>query len=488
MNIDFKALDAALAAKIEKEKMPGVGCAIYGPEGVVYAKGFGFGDGAKTKPIDENTVFGIASMSKSTSTLALAILEAEGKFSFDDPVVKYIPSFRVPGNPADTVLVRHLAMHTAGIPPMEPLEWSIAMNTESRFADVDETKVSDNNYAAADESEEWVLAMRRTSPNKMDKIEQIIDYIKEGKYKTLGAAGEYMSYSNEGYAIISYIVDVAAGMPLEQFLKERVFGPMGMTRTVLDLDCSEAKQMASDGNITSLFEIVNGEPVADDSWSILPPFRACACVKSTAHDMSRYYSCLGNGGVLDGKQVIPAKAAEIMIGAGFPELEKGIYCFGLNKRVRRGKVYCEHSGGLHGVSTFGGCIKGEGYGIAALSNVSNANADEVGWILYNAINGDPLEEDHRWLHPVGRDFSEPEALFGTYICHEGIPSTMKVYMKDGKLIGETGNGPAELVYCGESWFQGFRNGELVMRVCFYIRDGKAWNAKVGTRMWERMAD
>ena len=134
------------------------------------------------------------------------------------------------------------------------------------------------------------------------------------KYKTLGAAGEYMSYSNEGYAVISYIVDAAAGMPLEQFLNERVFGPIGMTRTVLDIDGSEARKIASDGNITSLFEEVNGQSVADDCWSILPPFRACACVKSTAHDMARYYSCLGNGGVIDGVQAIPAKAVEIMVG------------------------------------------------------------------------------------------------------------------------------------------------------------------------------
>ena len=408
MNYDLKALDKALDARIKEKKLPGVSCAIYGPDGVIFEKGYGFGNNEHTKLIDENTIFGIASMSKSTSTLALAILEAEGKFSYDDPVTKYIPSFRIPGNPADTVLVRHLAMHTAGIPPMEPLEWSIAMNSTDRFSDASEETVGKDVYSAADESDSWALQMRRTSPNQMDKIEQVIDYIANCKYKTLGAAGEYMSYSNEGYAVISYIVDAAAGMPLEQFLNERVFGPIGMTRTVLDIDGSEARKIASDGNITSLFEEVNGQSVADDCWSILPPFRACACVKSTAHDMARYYSCLGNGGVIDGVQAIPAKAVEIMVGNRFGEEEKPIYCYGLYKRTKNGHVICEHSGGLHGVSTHGGFLKGEGYGFAALCNQGDCDTEDLCWMMYNMMMGDPIENSHRWLHPVGYDFGAPE--------------------------------------------------------------------------------
>ena len=96
MNYDLKALDKALDARIKEKKLPGVSCAIYGPNGVIFEKGYGFGNNEHTKLIDENTIFGIASMSKSTSTLALAILEAEGKFSYDDPVTKYIPHTRQP--------------------------------------------------------------------------------------------------------------------------------------------------------------------------------------------------------------------------------------------------------------------------------------------------------------------------------------------------------------------------------------------------------
>ena len=323
MAFDLQKLDAMLASYIEKKKLPGVAVAVSGPDGVVFEKGYGIADLETRRPVDENTVFGIASMSKSMTTLACCILAAEGKLCFDDPVSKYFPNFRVPGNPQQDVTLHHLSMHTAGIPPMEPLEWSIAINTPGRDS-------------------EWAREMKRTAPNKMETIEQVIDYIANCPYPTLGQAGEYMSYSNEGYAILSYVVDIAAGITLEEFLMERVFKPMGMTRTVLDLDGSEAIAMAG-GNITRLFESEDGKVTCDDNWSILPPFRGCACVKSTAHDMARYYQCLSNRGMIDGVQAIPAKAVELLVGAGFPEQEKSFYCYGLNKRTKAGHVICEHS-------------------------------------------------------------------------------------------------------------------------------------------------
>lgn len=470
MTFDVQALDSALAERIKGKKLPGVSVCISGNEGVVFEKGYGYGDENHSRPVDANTVFGIASMSKSMTALACAILATEGKLSFDDPVYKYFPNFDVPGNPRDSVTLRHLAMHTAGIPPMEPLEWSIALNTPCRDS-------------------KWSREMRLTSVNQMDKIEQVINYIAEGKYSTLGGAGEYMSYSNEGYAILSYVVDIAAGISLEQFLKERVFGPIDMTRSVLDYDCSEA-QIMSGGNITRLFDIDdNGNLVADDNWSVLPPFRGCACVKSTAHDMARYYQCLSNNGVIDGRQVLPAKAVEMMIGPEFPEQEKAFYCFGLNKRVKHGHVICEHAGGLHGVSSFGGMLKNENYGFAVLCNIGDVDVNDLCWMMYNMIMGRPLKEDHYWLHPTGEDFTQPEMLLGTYCCHEGIPTTLKVYLKDGKLFTDNGNGEMSMKFCGETWFETFlEDSNPVSRLHFLVRNGKAWGVHVYTRIYQRMGD
>ena len=371
---DVEKLESCLAELFERRGYPGMAVCVRGPEGVLFEKGFGYRSMEPKKGVDGDTVFAIASMSKSMTALACCILQAEGKMSLDDPVTDYFPDFHIPGAADECVTVKTLAMHRAGLPPMEPLEWSIAKNSIERES-------------------RWYREMLRTAPNQMDRIEQIVDYISAGNYEPLGAPGEYMSYSNEGYALLSYIVDQAAGITLEEFLEERIFRPLGMTRTVLDLDGSEARKLA-EGNITSLFERdEDGKMVWDDNWSVLPPFRGCACVKSTARDMAKYYQMLADGGRWMGRQVIPAEAAELMYGREFPLRDRPFYCMGLKKRLIGGKMVCEHSGGLHGVSSKGGFMEG-GYAAVVLCNEGDLDMEEFQWICYNFILGLPLETRH----------------------------------------------------------------------------------------------
>lgn len=467
LEIDVKVLDAYLSSLFEKQELPGISVALWGPEGPVFQRGYGRANEDGSRMLNENTVQGIASMGKSMVALACAILAADGKLSFDDPVYRYFPQFDIPGTPRDAVTVRHLAMHTTGIPPMETLEWSIAMHVKTRQS-------------------EWAKKLRETAPNAFDTVEQIIDYIKTCGYPALGAPGEYMSYSNEGYAILCYIVDKAAGCTLEELLQERVWGPLGMTRTVLDVDGTQARAIAG-GNITSLFERVDGKLVCDDEWSVLPPFRGCAVVKSTARDMAVYYRCLSNYGRHEGKQAIAKEAVEMMIGSQFPVQRAPFYCYGLNKRALDGHVVCEHSGGLHGTSSHGGLFLGEGYGFAALCNQGDAGAEAFVWAMYNAVMGKPVETPLRWFAPAGREFGDPQMVVGTFRSHEGVPVDVTVTEENGKLFAQREEEKLPLTYCGGTLFAAYdEKGNVQMRLESLIRGGKAWAARVGTRILQRV--
>ena len=469
--IDKQALDAHLTSWARKKNLAGVSAYIAGPNGCEYAWNYGFRDAEKKLCPDSDTMYGIASMSKSITALCACILHVEGKLDLDDPVSRYLPDFSLPGQPKEAVTVRHLAMHTAGIPPMEPLEWSIAMNSPGR------------------QENEWLTAMRRTAPNAMDSIGQILDYIAHCPHRMLGAPGEVMSYSNEGYAILSYVIDRAAGMPLERFMQERVFTPLGMTRSILD-NGIEAARALSGGNITSLFEMEDGVRVCDDAWSILPPFRGCAMVKSTARDMAVYYRALSNYGMHEGRQALPAQAVELLAGKYHPVSPRSLMCMGLYKREKAGHVICEHSGGLHGVSTKGGLLLGEGYGFSVLCNQGDEDMDELMWGLYNAVCGLPLSESHRWFNPIHADFSAPEMITGAYISHEGVPSMLSIEERDGKLVRIRDSKPYAFVYCGGTRFLSFETGgedEQGVRHEFLIRDGRAWGVRCGTRVFERMS-
>ena len=466
--IDKQALDAHLTSWARKKNLAGVSAYIAGPNGCEYAWNYGFRDAAQSIRPDSDTMYGIASMSKSITALCACILHVEGKLDLDDPVSRYLPGFSVPGQPKEAVTVRHLAMHTAGIPPMEPLEWSIAMNSPGR------------------QESDWLTAMRRTAPNAMDSIEQILDYVAHCAYRTLGAPGEVMSYSNEGYAILSYVIDRAAGMPLEQFMQERVFAPLGMTRSILDNGIDAARAL-SGGNITSLFEMEDGVRVCDDAWSILPPFRGCAMVKSTARDMAVYYRALSLYGEHEGRQALPRRAVELLIGPYHPVSPINVMCLGLNKREKAGHVICEHAGGLHGVSTKGALLLGEGYGFSVLCNQGDEDMDELMWAMLNAVMGLPLETSHQWFIPAQQPFSSPQMLRGRYIGHEGTPSIVTIHCADGVLSGERDGKPLTLVYCGGTRFLALdpADGSLSCRLEFFIRDSRAWGVRVGTRVFGR---
>ena len=460
--LDSRALKDFIADQAQRESLPGLTACLMGPDGTAFEFSFGRRDAAGT-PADMDTVFGIASLSKSITALALSILAAEGRLDWDDPVAKYFPQFRVPGAPRDMVTLRTLARHTSGLPPMEPLEWSIACNTTGREAD-------------------WIDRLRRTAPNPMATIEQVIDYIAACPYPAVGMPGEVMSYSNEGYAVLSWVFDRAAGVPLEDFCAERIFAPLGMTRTVMDDDCAKARAV-SGGNITSLFEDDGaGGVTCDDAWSVLPPFRGCAMVKSTARDLARYYRCLASGGAAEGRQVLPREAVEMMIGPSIPLTADRVYGLGLYKYAHSGHTICDHGGGLHGVSSKGALLAGEGWGAAVLCNKGDASLSAIEWALLNAAMGQPLDTPLEWYAPAGRDFSDPQMLTGRFVGHEGDETVVEVAVEHGRPVVHSGDQTARLTFCGENRFAVMEGSRVTEHVAFFFRDGRARAMRYGSRV------
>ncbi len=469
MKFDYQTFDQHMSELYQKYGFPGVAVTFRGPEGILYSKGFGVRCKEPEAPVDGDTVFIIASMSKSVTAFCLCLLEQEGKCSLDDPVSRYIPSFRIPGAPPQTVTLRHVCMDTSGLPRVQRRVLSISMDSIGRES-------------------EMSREVKAEAPNKMDRIEQIIDYIAQGDYRhegygIMGSPGEYMSYSNEGYAILSSVVDAVAGQPLEQFMMERVFRPLGMKRTILDLDGSQARKLA-EGNITSLFERDDdGNLVWDDNFSVLPPFRGCACIYSTTNDMTLYYQMLAEKGRVNGIQVFPEAAVEELIGMRYPTTVKPFYCLGLRKRLIGSVPVCEHYGGLHGASTGGACI-GDGYSISVFCNEGDVDVDPFMWVAYNLVAGLPWDTTHYRAVPNGETFADPEAITGRYVIMEGAPAYNVVYQQDGRLLADFEGTPVELRYCGGTLFAAYRTDEpdhFVNSMEFHIRDNKAWGVCCGER-------
>lgn len=467
---DWGKLDSFLTEQLQRQGVPGAAICVSDDSGVLYSRGFGYRDCARSAEVTPDTIFGIASLSKSITCMAAALLEHEGKLSFDDPVAKYLPNFRIPGIPQEAVLVHHLANHTAGIPPLPTLAWSWAWHTPTEPW---EGEVKEK--------------FRAESTTKVEHIDDIIAFIAQGTdFRVLGPPGQYMSYSNEGYALLSSVIDEAAGEPLETYAERRIFQPLGMERTGFDLDV-----LASKGDLTSLFvKDKDGLVHCTDNWDKAPPYRGCGWIKSTVTDMNKYYMALSCRGIYAGKRVFPESCVERLVGRGFAETRKGIYCYGLYKRLFEDVAICEHSGGLSGVSANGGFIKDGAFAVTVLTNLSGIDCSPMTNAAFNMRLGLPLQESHMWAQEVwGGKLEDPSVYTGIYRSQEGGGAELQVVVNgNGALVCKKDRQCEPLIFCGGNVFTSSGSGEILppgLVLQFYVHDGGCEMVSVGMRIYQK---
>ncbi|MDF9833920.1 CubicO group peptidase (beta-lactamase class C family) [Ereboglobus sp. PH5-5] len=258
----------------------------------------GFADIASAKPMRNDTLFWIASMTKPMTGACIMMLVDEGKVSLDDPVSKYIPEFDapqkiVPKKSATTVneegvrvtdnaprqtapkntlrktpiTLRHLLCHTSGLPRVDP----------------DETPYIDTRPLA-----KAVPAYARLN--------------------LLFEPGTSYSYSSIGIGVLGRVVEVASGIPYETFLQKRLLDPLGMTDTTFWPTKAQLERLATSyrGNPSkktlTAGKIGNRQYPLDDRVRRHPT--PGGGLFSTAHDVARFGQLLLNKGVFNGKRLI----------------------------------------------------------------------------------------------------------------------------------------------------------------------------------------
>lgn len=156
---------------------------------VIYRNAFGYADFENRIPLTPETAFYLASVSKQFTTMAVMILREQGKLSFSDRLSTYFPEFP---DYADEVTIRHLMTHTSGI--------------------ADHYRLGAYHPGLTNEEVRELLA-------GLD----LLDFEPATKYR----------YSNGGYVLLAMIIEKVSGQPLHTFLKEQVFEPLGMDRTLV---------------------------------------------------------------------------------------------------------------------------------------------------------------------------------------------------------------------------------------------------------------
>jgi len=184
-------LDRLFAADVAQRHYPGIGVGIVLDGELVYARGFGQSDLAARAPFDEDTVFPIASVTKSFTALAILKLRDEGRLSLDVPAAEYYPplqSVLYPTRDSPPITVRQLLTHGSGLP--------------------------EDNY--------WVDVLgEMTDADLRALVESGMSFSR--------APDTRWEYSNVGYALLGKVIEQVAGMPAREYIRREMLVPLGMT-------------------------------------------------------------------------------------------------------------------------------------------------------------------------------------------------------------------------------------------------------------------
>ncbi len=242
---------------------PGMAVAVVQGDELVYARGFGFAEVEAGRPVTPETLFYVASTSKSFTALAAALLAERGDLDLEAPLSTHLPALRMtPPLSADSITLRDLLTHTHGIDAGGPVTIRTAFTGE--FTN--------------------------------DLLVEILS--------TYGPAssGRAFRYGNLGYNIAGLAMDATLGESWKEVLQREVFDPLGMTSTTAYRSKADAGRLAMPYG-TDPGGLVR-RPYAKDDANM----HAAGGHLSTVLDLAKYLEAHLNAGRVDGRQVLPEAA------------------------------------------------------------------------------------------------------------------------------------------------------------------------------------
>lgn len=207
LGVQAQTIDArleALVAPYRENDAPGMVAVLIREGQVAWQTAFGLANLETHRAITPDTQFELASMTKQFTAMAIMILSEQGKLKFDDTLEKYCPEFPAY---ARTISIRDLLHHVSGLPDYEELMVG---------------KISDNFFRSS---------KGPPAAHEFTSAEVLKTLSRQPKLKY--AAGSRFEYSNSGYEVLGQIVERVSGKRYAEFLKEKIFDPLGMEDTLV---------------------------------------------------------------------------------------------------------------------------------------------------------------------------------------------------------------------------------------------------------------
>ena len=319
---------------MEDYQVAGMSAAVIRDGKIEEVTAFGLRDVEQNLPMTEDTVLPIGSITKTFTALALGMLADEGKLDWDCPVVHYIPSLKLHTQIlTQNVTARDLMCHRTGVPKYDLQAI----------------------YCVMEDREEMVRSLEYLETN--------------AQFRTK------LQYSNQMVSLAGYLVEVLTGKPYQEFVRERIFEPLGMHSTDFEIDSLPKYEKTSKGYV-----FANGTYI-EPPYMHLGAFAPSGAIVSTAADMARYALFQLGDGTWEGKRLISENALKEMhspqvIGTPyfweFDEIQSAEYGLGWFTDVYRGEKMINHGGNTNGFSAQLTLLPKQRFAVVLLSNATSS--------------------------------------------------------------------------------------------------------------------
>ncbi|MGH7448175.1 MAG: serine hydrolase domain-containing protein, partial [Longimicrobiales bacterium] len=341
-------LDDYIMHALPEWEVPGLAIAVIRNDTVIHARGYGVRELGRSGAVDENTLFAIASTTKAMTAAALGMLVDEDRLDWDDHVSEHLSSYRL-SDPFITheLTIRDLLTHRSGI---------------SR---------SDNLWIAGPFDRAEVLRRARYLPS------------------TRGFRSEY-GYHNVMYIAAGEVVAARSGLSWDDFIAQRLFEPLGMTRST-----TRAAVVETRDNVATSHTNVDGRVQAVPRRNY-DNIGGAGAVFSSVRDMAQWIRLHLNHGMYEGTRLLSPQtmrelhmpqmiirtdtATERM----FPNTNLRAYALGWNVQDYHGRKLVHHSGSLNWTRTQIGMVPSEGIGVVVTANYGSSNLQQA--VMYRVID------------------------------------------------------------------------------------------------------
>lgn len=306
-------IDAYITSYLKRNGLPGASIVIVKDGKTVYEKGYGHDSNGK--PLSNQSLMRIASVSKSFTAFSVLQLVEAGKINLEDKLVSHLPELIMDDTRLANITIRHLLSHTSGIP--NPTIIAPANNLKEGISRLHNWKLN------------W-------------------------------EPGTKYLYSNANYWILARLIEVVSNMEYPEYLKEKIFKPLGMENTLSAINSDEVVKGLAKGYITAYGTAL--------PWTELKQmFAGAGGIISTASDMGKWLSMHTNGGISDkGERILSAELLKESYLAQDNSPKYGLGWSISSPNVTPARI--SHSGMLSTAQAQQDIIPSTGYGVAVILN------------------------------------------------------------------------------------------------------------------------